>query len=178
MQALSPEEVLRAVARDLKQKGLTHEAAAKKLGYSNKQTLSNLLSQKKYLSGLQALKFHEAFNYNQSFLMSGEGELNLDKTLRYESYMEMSPRDYLVGMASNIKDGGTGVNPEHDLMILRGYFRRIIEAWGNPVAKQVLSAYQLYESCADMVTLMACMAEVEKGLQLLESEKRDENKSN
>lgn len=172
METKSPEEVLRAVAKDLKFKGLTHEAAAKQLGYTNKQTLSNLLSQKKYLSGIQALKFHEAFNYNQTFLMSGEGELNNDQTLRYESYMEMSPRDYLVGMATDIKAGGTGVKPENDLMILRSYFRRIIEAWGHPIAKNVLAAYQMYESCADIVTLMAFMAEVEKGLQVLENEKK------
>lgn len=166
----SPEEVMKSISADFKQKGITQAVAAKKLGYSSKQTLANLISQKKYLSGIQALKFHEAFNYSQKYLMTGEGELNEDPTLRYESYQEMSPRDYLVTLATDLNAGGSGFNPVSDLLILRGYFRRIIEAWGHPEAKKVLSAYQLFESCADVYTLMGCMAEVEKGLQLLENE--------
>lgn len=161
MDPKSSEEVMRTISADLRQRGLTHEAAAQKLGLKSKQTLSNLLSQKKYLSGVQALKFHEAFGYNQKFLMSGEGSLMNDDALRYESYKENTPRDLLT-----CQPGAS------ELGLLRLYFRRIIQAWGHPEAIKILRAYQLYESCADVYTLMAFMAEVEKSLQTLEKEKQ------
>lgn len=161
MEPKTSEEVMRSISADLRHKGLTHEVAAGKLGLKNKQTLSNLLSQKKYLSGVQALKFHEAFGYNQKFLMSGEGSLMDDEALRYESYKESTPRDLLT-----CQPGAS------ELGLLRLYFRRIIQAWGHPEAVKILSAYQLFESCADVNTLMALMGEVEKSLQSLEKEKR------
>jgi len=70
-----PEEVLRAVSIDFKLRGMTHETAAEKMGFRSKQTLSNLLSSKKYLSGYQARRFNEAFGYNMEFLMRSEGQL-------------------------------------------------------------------------------------------------------
>ena len=71
----SPEEVLKLVSADLRFRGLTHEEAAKRLGFGSKQTLSNLLSSKKYLSPFQAQKFKNEFDYNLDFLTKGEGEL-------------------------------------------------------------------------------------------------------
>lgn len=161
MSKKTPEEVLKSVSADFKRRGVTHETAAQKMGYGSKQTLSNLLSRKKYLSGLQALKFHEAFGYNQKYLMSGEGSLMNDEALRYESYKENTPRELLT-----CQPGAS------ELGLLRLYFRRIIQAWGHPEALRILSAYQLYESCADVNTLMSFMAEVEKSLQSLEIEKK------
>lgn len=75
MSKKTPEEVLKSVSADFKLRGVTHETAAQKMGYGSKQTLSNLLSSKKYMSGYQAKKFNEAFGYNMEYLMSGEGEL-------------------------------------------------------------------------------------------------------
>ena len=93
--------------------------------------------------------------------MSGEGSLMNDDALRYESYKENTPRDLLT-----CQPGAS------ELGLLRLYFRRIIQAWGHPKALKILSSYQLYESCADVNTLMAFMAEVEQSLQSLEKEKR------
>ena len=76
MEPKTPQEVLRAVSIDFKIQGYTHADAAKRLGMKSTQTLSNLLSSKKYLSGLQARRFQRAFDYNMDFLMSGEGVLS------------------------------------------------------------------------------------------------------
>lgn len=75
MSKKSAEEVLKSVSADFKLRGLTHELAADKLGYGSKQTLSNILSSKRYMSGYQARKFSKAFGYNMDYLMSGVGEL-------------------------------------------------------------------------------------------------------
>ena len=64
MSKKTPEEVLRSVSIDFKLRGMTREAAAEKMGYRSKQTLSNLLSSKKYLSGYQARRFNEAFGFD------------------------------------------------------------------------------------------------------------------
>ena len=72
----TPQEVLRTVSADFKIQGLTHAVAAERLGMKSPQTLSNILSSKKYLSRLQADRFHNAFGYNVEYLMSGEGVLS------------------------------------------------------------------------------------------------------
>lgn len=76
MEPKSPQEVLRIVSADFKIQGYTHAEAAKRLGMKSTQTLSNLLSSKKYMSRLQAERFQRAFDYNIDFLMSGEGVLS------------------------------------------------------------------------------------------------------
>ena len=78
MENKSPEQVLQAVSKDLKFKGLTHEQAAKELGFGSRQTLSNLLSSKKYMSGRNAKRFKDAFGYDMDYLMSGKGGLYPD----------------------------------------------------------------------------------------------------
>ena len=71
----SPEEVLKCISGDLKAKGYTHETAARKLGFGSKQTLSNLLASKRYMSAFQAKKFVDNLGYNMDFLTSGKGDL-------------------------------------------------------------------------------------------------------
>lgn len=75
MEKKTPEEVLRSVSLDFKRRGITHADAAEKMGFGSKQTVSNILAAKKYMSPTQALRFTEAFGYSQIYLMSGEGEL-------------------------------------------------------------------------------------------------------
>lgn len=160
----SPEEVLRAVALDIKSMGLTQSEASWKLGNKSKQSLSNLLSRKKYLSGIQAIKFNKAFGYSMPFLMKGEGELR-DNNIGYESYKENTPAELL-----ELEPGAS------ELGLLRLYFRRIIEAWGHPLALKILSYYQLFDSCCDTRTLMVLMANIEQDLITLEDEKKKKNK--
>lgn len=155
----SAEEVLKSVSRDLRKRGITHAAAAQMLGYKNRQTLSNLLSSKNYMSGLQAARFNKSFGYSIMYLTSGEGELLDDDTIRYDSYRESSPKEYLT-----MEPGAS------ELGLLRQYFRRIIEAWGNPKAKKVLETYKRFESCFDISSLMTCMGVIERTLVELENE--------
>lgn len=72
--SLSPKEVKRSVADDLKARSIPRARAAEVLGMG-KQTFSNLLSQKTYFSRRMALRFSENFGYSMKFLMMGEGEL-------------------------------------------------------------------------------------------------------
>lgn len=160
----TPEEVLKEIANDFRTNGLTHESAAEKIGYSNKQTVSNLLTQKKYFSPLQAAKFNKAFGYSIKYLTTGEGNLYEENILKYEGYQESSPRDLLT-----FQPGAS------ELGLLRSYFRRVIEAWGNPTAKKVLNGYQLLNSCADVPTLLALFAEIETNLLSLERDSRSKD---
>ena len=75
MPQLKPEEVLRIVSADLKMNKLSHAQAAIRLKMRSKQTLSNLLSSKRYMSEMNAERFHEAFGYSKEFLMHGTGSL-------------------------------------------------------------------------------------------------------
>ena len=75
MPSKTPEEVLRAISADFKTKGITHASAASRLGLKSAQTISNLLSSKKYLSKTQAIRFRDAFGYNEEFLTNGTGDL-------------------------------------------------------------------------------------------------------
>ena len=67
--------ICKAIAVDFKVKGLTHEAAASRLGCS-KQTVSNQISGKKKFSLKSVQKYAETFGYNLKFLLFGKGELN------------------------------------------------------------------------------------------------------
>lgn len=75
MESKTPEEVLRMVSADFKIQGYTRAYAAEKLGMKSKQTLSNLLSSKRYMSAYHARLFHDAFGYNVEFLIQGIGTL-------------------------------------------------------------------------------------------------------
>ena len=92
---LKPEDVLKVVAADFKINHLTHEEAAIRLKMRSKQTLSNLLSSKRYMSELNAERFHQAFGYNKAFLMTGNGSL-------YEGMPTRGAKDIdLSGLAYN-----------------------------------------------------------------------------
>ena len=74
MENKTPEEVHLVLASALKIDGLTHAAAAERLGMK-KQTFSNIMSSKTYLTPKMAERFNQAFGFSRVFLMSGEGEL-------------------------------------------------------------------------------------------------------
>ena len=75
MRVDSPEEVLRNVAQEFKRLGITQAEVAKKLGMNSRQSVSNILASKKYMSRKQATKFNLAFGFNVEYLMSGIGVL-------------------------------------------------------------------------------------------------------
>lgn len=77
--AASYKEVKTAVNCDLKLKGMTHAKCAKILGIG-KQTFSNQISQKAYFTNAIAFRLHEAFGYNMSYLLTGEGTLLNENT--------------------------------------------------------------------------------------------------
>ena len=152
--ASSPREVFHAISADFKLRGITHCDAAKKLGFKSQQTLYNLLASKKYLSPVQTIRFQKAFGYNPNFLMSGQGRLkDEDDTLRsnHENNLIAKP--------------GAG-----ELGLLYSYFRRIIEAWGNPVAKTILATYQQISACNDVSTLMMLASKIEDELYKLKEQ--------
>ena len=74
MENKTPEEVHLVLASALKIDGLTHAAAAERLGMK-KQTFSNIMSSKTYLTPRLAERFNQAFGYSRVFLTAGEGEL-------------------------------------------------------------------------------------------------------
>lgn len=70
----SPEEVCRAVAADLRSRGITHDQAGKTIGKS-RAIISNLLSSKKRFSKSMASLFSSAFGYNINYLLYGTGDM-------------------------------------------------------------------------------------------------------
>lgn len=163
MENQKPEEVKRLINLDFRKRGLTHEEAAKLIGYGNKQSLSNILSKKDaYFSTFQAAKFNKAFGYSMKFLMKGEGRLLSDEPIKPGLYSETTPNELLV------LDPGAS-----ELGLLRLYFRRVIEAWGNPIAKKIYDSYRLLNSCTDLPSMMKIMESIEKNLQALEDEQNN-----
>ncbi len=75
MTVQTPEAVLQTVTRFFKSHGITHAEAAERMGIKSKQTLSNLLSSKKYLTRKQAARFNTAFDFSIEYLMTGFGQL-------------------------------------------------------------------------------------------------------
>ena len=165
----SPKEVFWVISKDLKQRGLTHADAASILGYSNKQSLSNLLSQDKYLSPVQANNFHSHFQYSKPFLQEGEGCL-------YDSEIAETdhPRYYYHDMNNLVHLNDTD-NSENMMILLRSFLRRIIRAWGHPDALKLLDIYRQYEACSDMESLLRCVAEAEHCLDQLETNSMNKN---
>lgn len=128
MQNFSPEEVFRAISADLRQRGLTHEKAAEKLGFKSRQSLSNLLASKKYLSGIQAVKFQKAFGYNPDFLMRGEGEL-----------VNAVPKVELASTSVDTSDLNKTVVA---LAGMTEIATNLIYAWGHPLAVDAWESLQ------------------------------------
>ena len=97
----TPKEVLASISDDLRKRGLTYADAAEKLGYKNKQTVANILSGNKYLIPAQARRFSEQFQYDEAFLLTGEGSLRpaLD---RIRALLNGLPADARIGLNSEI----------------------------------------------------------------------------
>lgn len=67
-------EVKQAVSLDLRRRGLNRTDAGTLVGLKP-QTLTNLLCRDAYFNEKQAWRFHQAFGYDEKFLLTGEGEL-------------------------------------------------------------------------------------------------------
>lgn len=76
----SPEEVCRAVASDLRARGITHEEVGATIGKS-RSLVSNALSSKKGFSKQMANLLSRAYGYNIGYLLYGEGELKNSQIL-------------------------------------------------------------------------------------------------
>ncbi len=74
MTSSTPEEVCRAVAADLRARGITHQKAAEAIGKTRSIVSNQLASKKPFSKGLASL-FAQAFGYNTQYLLYGEGEL-------------------------------------------------------------------------------------------------------
>lgn len=71
---MTPEQVMKALAADWRQLGLTYHDIARETGYKY-QTIANFMAGKKtYFTSAQALRFRP-MGYNLNFLMFGEGTL-------------------------------------------------------------------------------------------------------
>lgn len=88
----SPEEVLDTIVNDWKVCGYSYAAAAEKLGYADRQSLSTFFYRKRkknaYMTMKQTTKFKRAFGYNPMFLMNGVGELkspNVTNTTNHDN---------------------------------------------------------------------------------------------
>lgn len=82
MRKMTPQEVYKTIAADFKRYGITYEKAAEELGYSNKQTVANILSRKKYMAPEQAKRFYDGFGYDMNTLMTGDGHLIFNPQVR------------------------------------------------------------------------------------------------
>ena len=71
----SPEQVIMAMKGDWRKAGMSYQDVAEKTGYKSPTIANMASSRKKYLSYNQAIAFRNAFGYNISFLMFGEGSL-------------------------------------------------------------------------------------------------------
>ena len=71
----SPAEVKTEISTYFKIHKITQKEIARKLGYKNRQSISNIISDKHYMSPKQAFKFSEKYPFNVEFLRYGLGEL-------------------------------------------------------------------------------------------------------
>ena len=74
MSQATPEEVNRAVALDLKARGITQKEAGETIGKS-RAVISNQLSSKRRFSKAMAVLFCRAFGYSVNYLLYGQGEM-------------------------------------------------------------------------------------------------------
>ena len=123
MDRSEPEVVLKSISLDFKLRGLTHEQAANKLGFRSKQTLSNLLSSKKYLSATHAQRFNSAFKYDVNYLMYGLGALYDERTV---STLQYSTEDIAAYRNRHSDDP-----PRYYLDLVMNWFLRLVELQEN-----------------------------------------------
>lgn len=147
MSTKTPEEVLKSIAADFKLRGVTHETAAQKMGYGSKQTLSNLLSSKKYMSGYQAKKFHEAFGYNMEYLMRGDGELmSLREADDYYAAEVTTEDDLDVELNDKPTDG--------DIQLMLSWIHALLEKQNNEEGLMILAEIYRYSQAKNVVRQM------------------------
>lgn len=127
MKVDSPEEVLRNVAQEFKHLGFTQAEVAKKLGMNSRQSVSNILASKKYMSRKQATKFNIAFEFNVEYLMTGEG------TLVKDEYDEL-PRPQ---KGSNVSEGLSSSDASLVLSWIHEYLYLKHDADGLEVLKRI-----------------------------------------
>lgn len=146
MSKKTPEEVLKSVSTDFKLRGVTHDVAAEKMGYGSKQTLSNLLSSKKYLSGYQAKRFNEAFGYNMEYLMSGEGELQPYRGADGSSPLGQMAFEHGCGTFTFI-DGTI----EGDIQLMLSWIHTLLEKQNNDEGLAVLAEVYRYSQARKVI---------------------------
>jgi transcriptional regulator with XRE-family HTH domain len=71
---MSPKEVKRAVAKDLKERHITQQTVGLMMGMA-RQTIAGILSSDSYFTEKQASLFSMALGYNKEFLRTGNGPL-------------------------------------------------------------------------------------------------------
>ena len=70
----TPREIGREISAYFKNNRITHEEAAKRLGFASKQVVSNHLAGKKF-GRAAAARYAAAYGFNELFLLTGKGEL-------------------------------------------------------------------------------------------------------
>lgn len=76
-------EIGRTVSAYFKENHITQVEVAKILGFSSKQVIANQLSGKKF-GKATAKKYAAAFGFNETFLLSGQGELRGKSPINFE----------------------------------------------------------------------------------------------
>lgn len=72
--ALTPKEIGRKVAAYFKEKKISQEEVATRLGFASKQVVANQMSGKKF-GRIVAAKYAREFGFNEIFLLTGMGDL-------------------------------------------------------------------------------------------------------
>jgi hypothetical protein len=116
---MTPEQVMKALAADWRQKGLTYHDIAQQTGYKY-QTIANFIAGKKtFFTSAQALRF-KPMGYNLNFLMFGEG------TLRSED-----------DPASLLRDGNDFLPEGYKVYCLLTALKALGDITGDPLVQDV-----------------------------------------
>lgn len=134
MGKMTPQEVYKTIAADFKRYGITYEYAAEVLGYTNKQTVANILSGKKYMAPEQAKRFHDKCGYDIYTLMTGEGELVFNPPVTISAF---STRDD----SSIHTNGENKLDSDAMVSLLEQYLNTVCAVWGHPAAMQLWYNY-------------------------------------
>ena len=78
---MQPGDICKVIAKDLKERGITHKELATMIG-KTKSVVSSQISGKKSFSKEMASLFSRALGYNIKFLLYGEGPLKDDSIVR------------------------------------------------------------------------------------------------
>lgn len=135
MGKMTPQEVYKAIAADFKRYGITYESAAELLGYTNKQTIANILSGKKYMAPEQAKRFHDKCGYDIYTLMTGEGELVFNPPTTITAFSTRGENSSIHTNSENKLDANSLVS------LLEQYLNAVCVVWGHPAATQLWYNY-------------------------------------